>query len=157
MSAKCKNMQQKLQWTQVWLTSIDYVGLRRFVTRCKIAPYTNSLTYLLTYSSNSPKWWTWFNCWITCLHMHSVLRKTGLQVVNVEECIIPVQTVRQLVLQSMTRRHQTVTHVRISHRIFKPSTLLTNNINVCCPMCDNVRWDCSVCDGQWLVAVWRSW
>jgi len=29
--------------------SIRVVGLRRFVTLCKIAPYRNSLTYLLTY------------------------------------------------------------------------------------------------------------
>jgi len=29
--------------------SIRVVGLWRFVTLCKIAPYRNSLTYLLTY------------------------------------------------------------------------------------------------------------
>jgi len=30
--------------------SIRVVGLRRFVTLCKIAPYENSFTYLLTYT-----------------------------------------------------------------------------------------------------------
>jgi len=30
--------------------SIRVVGLRRFVTLCKTAPYRNSLAYLLTYS-----------------------------------------------------------------------------------------------------------
>jgi len=35
--------------------SIWIVGLRRFVTLCKTAPYRNSLTYLLTYLLDNNK------------------------------------------------------------------------------------------------------
>ena len=55
------------QFKRCLKTSIRVVGLRRFVTLCKTAPYRNSLTYLITYSSY----------FVTLQHRHLQLKCAG--------------------------------------------------------------------------------
>ena len=89
------------------------LGVKRYVCYMQ-----TNISHLLTHShfdwraftgcnNNSPKWWACFSCRIACLHANSVSWETGLQVINVEKRVIPVQTASQWLLQPDTnRRHK---------------------------------------------------
>ena len=60
-----------------------------------------TLTIADIHVSNSPEWWTWFDCCIG-LHMDGISWETGLQVTDVQKRVVPVKTVSQLLFQPTT-------------------------------------------------------